>query len=71
LRELLKDEDSEDVVVFDGYRIRSRVEGDKCIVPENHRDGERASNFVGSDQKTNQREVATGFSISGDQHFGK
>jgi hypothetical protein len=41
------------------------------MVPENHGDGKKASIFVRSDQKATRRNIATGFSISGGQHFGK
>jgi hypothetical protein len=43
---------------------RSRAEGDRRNVPENHREGKRASNVVGSGQKATRREYPYWF-----QHF--
>jgi hypothetical protein len=38
------------------FGIRSRAEGDKRIVPENHGDGKRARILVGNHQKATRRE---------------
>ena len=49
---------------------RSRAEGDKRIVPENHGEWQEVQHFVGTTRKLPGGNVSTGFSLSCGQHFG-
>jgi hypothetical protein len=51
--------------------IRSRVEGDKLIVPENYGEWQEGQHFGGNDGKLLGGNSATGFSLSRVQHYGK
>jgi hypothetical protein len=51
--------------------IRSRVEGDKRIVPENHGEWQEGQLLAERTRKRPRGYSSTGFSLSGGQHYGK
>ena len=52
-------------------RNRSRVEGDKRIVPESHGERQEGQHFGGDDQEEAGGNVSTRFSLFSGQHYRK